>query len=59
MGKIIISDVDKRIKKVMKWTGSTPLYLYSKRFSDGTVYNHFSTDPTDHGNPPNMEENNG
>lgn len=58
LGKIIISDVDKRIKKVMKWTGSTPLYLYRKR-SGGTVYNHFSTDPTDHGDPPNMEENNG
>ena len=53
LGKIIISDVDERIKKVMKWTGSTPLYLYSKHLSDGTVYNHFSTDPTDHGNPPN------
>jgi hypothetical protein len=28
LGKIIISDVDSRIKKVMKWTGSTPLFLY-------------------------------
>lgn len=27
LSKIIISDLDTRIKKVMKWTGSTPLYL--------------------------------
>lgn len=27
LGKIIISDIDTRIKKVMKWTGSTPLYM--------------------------------
>lgn len=27
LGKIIISDVPNQIKKVMKWTGSTPLYL--------------------------------
>ena len=58
LGKIIISDVDKRIKKVMKWTGATPLYLYSKYLTDGTVYNHFSTDPTDHGNPPDTDINN-
>ena len=30
LGKIIISDIDTRVKKVMKWTGSTPLYLYHK-----------------------------
>lgn len=28
LGKIIISDLDTRVKKVMKWTGSTPLYHY-------------------------------
>ena len=28
LGKIIISDLDTRVKKVMKWTGTTPLYLY-------------------------------
>ena len=28
LGKIIISDLDTRVKKVMKWTGSTPLYYY-------------------------------
>lgn len=27
LGKIIISDIDTRIKKVMKWKGSTPLYM--------------------------------
>ena len=27
LGKIIISDVPSRIKKVMKWVGNTPLYL--------------------------------
>lgn len=27
LGKIIINDVDTRIKAVMKWTGSSPLYI--------------------------------
>ncbi len=27
LGKIIISDLDSRIKKVMKWIGDTPIYL--------------------------------
>ena len=27
LGKIIISDLDERIKKVMKWVGNTPLFL--------------------------------
>ena len=31
LGKIIINDVDTRIKQVMKWTGSTPLYFINKR----------------------------
>ena len=44
LGKIIISDIDSRIKKVMKWTGSTPLYLYQQVVTEGgTVYNSFST----------------
>ena len=43
LGKIIISDVDSRIKKVMKWTGSTPLFLYQRAISDGTIYSSFST----------------
>lgn len=33
LGKIIISDVPSRIKKVMKWTGNTPLYLYNENGS--------------------------
>ena len=33
LGKIIISDLDTRVKKVMKWTGSSPLYLYQKDLS--------------------------
>lgn len=28
LGKIIISDLDTRIKQVMKWTGQVPLYVY-------------------------------
>ena len=43
LGKIIISDIDNKIKKVMKWTGSTPLYLYQEPAADGTIYNSFST----------------
>ena len=27
LGKIIISDLDTRVKRVVKWTGNTPLYL--------------------------------
>ena len=30
LGKIIISDIDTRIKKVMKWNQNVPLYLYTK-----------------------------
>ena len=30
LGKIIISDLDTRVKKVMKWTGSVPLYCYNE-----------------------------
>lgn len=33
LGKIIISDVPDRIKQVMKWTGSTPLYFKNTRGS--------------------------
>ena len=42
LGKIIITDVDDKIKQVMKWTGSTPLYLYQQT-DDGTEYSHFDT----------------
>ena len=43
LSRIIISDIDSKIKKVMKWTGSTPLYLYQEPAADGTIYNSFST----------------
>ena len=43
LGKILISDVSNKIKKVMKWTGSIPLYLYQEVAQDGTIYNSFST----------------
>ena len=36
LSRIIISDLDTRIKKVMKWTGSTPLYIV-KEAGEGTV----------------------
>ena len=44
LGKIIISDVDNRIKKVMKWIGSTPLYLYHQVDDKGSPYYKYSTD---------------
>ena len=43
LGKIIISDIDNKIKKVMRWGGSTPLYLYQQPQSNGITYNSFST----------------
>lgn len=36
LGKIIISDIDARVKKVMKWVGSSPLYII-KDAEGGTV----------------------
>lgn len=33
LGKIIISDIPNRIKKVMKWTGSSPIYLINENNS--------------------------
>ena len=30
LGKIIISDLDTRVKQVMKWTGNSPLYFLQK-----------------------------
>lgn len=41
LGKIIISDLDTRVKQVMKWTGSSPLYVYKK----GTQY-FYTVDPS-------------
>ena len=52
LGKIIISDVDSRIKQVMKWTGSSPLYLYTTiknnqtSYQLSTTYRDVSKDPT-------------
>lgn len=43
LGKIIISDVDTRIKKVMKWVGSSPLYII-KKISGGVVQYIATTD---------------
>ena len=31
LSKIILSDTDSRVKQVMKWVGSTPLYFLNKR----------------------------
>ena len=39
IGKIIISDIDNKIKRVMKWTGSTPIYIYQSE----TLENGLST----------------
>lgn len=38
LGKIIISDIDTRIKKVMKWKGSTPLYMGTIASEDEVQY---------------------
>ena len=35
LGKIIISDIDSRIKQVMKWTGSSPVYM---KFDNGNRF---------------------
>lgn len=52
LGKIIISDIPNRIKKVMKWTGNTPIYLINENGSyrmttnyseaSGSVYQMYS-----------------
>ena len=44
LGKIIINDIDNHIKQVMKWTGSSPLYLGHKMQSDGSIYYAINTD---------------
>ena len=38
LGKIIISDVDTRVKQVIKWTGSSPLYIYKTTQGGVTQY---------------------
>lgn len=41
LGKIIISDIPPRIKKVMKWTGNTPIFLIENNgsYTMSTNYN--------------------
>ena len=50
LGKIIISDIDEKIRKVIKWSGSTPIYLYhhNNQYNFSTKYNNFdsNTDKT-------------
>lgn len=38
LGKIIISDLDTRVKKVMKWIGNSPLYIIERAESGGVQY---------------------
>ena len=38
LSKIIISDIDTRVKKVMKWVGSSPLYIIKKVSGGVTQY---------------------
>lgn len=37
LGKIIISGLDTRIKRVMKWTGSSPVYIVNNSTNSSTV----------------------
>lgn len=41
IGKIIISDIDNKAKKVMKWIGSTPFYYYKQEVK-GVFQNFFN-----------------
>lgn len=41
LGKIIISDIDNKAKKVMKWIGSTPFYYYKQEVK-GVFQNFFN-----------------
>ena len=38
LSKILISDVDERVRKVMKWTGSNPLYITQYTNDSGVQY---------------------
>lgn len=38
LSKILISDVDERVRKVMKWTGSNPLYITQYISTSGVQY---------------------
>lgn len=50
LGKIIISDLDNRVKQVMKWTGNSPLYV--AKFSQDQYF--YTTDSSN----PNIVKNN-
>lgn len=60
LGKIIISDIDNQIKKVMKWTGSTPIYLCTKYENDSNgnqiQYNHLTTNQKEAKEDNNYQE---
>lgn len=47
LGKIIISDLDTRIKKVMKWVGANPLYHYQSYGENGEISNYYSCSEMD------------
>lgn len=42
LGKIIIADIDTKVKQVMKWTGTSPLYLLTYA-EDGKIQYHPTT----------------
>lgn len=42
LGKIIISDLDTRVKQVMKWTGDSPLYMMQKTV-EGVLQKYMTT----------------
>lgn len=44
LGKIIISDIDNKIKQVMKWTGSFPIYFYKNKDINNTIQCIYETD---------------
>ena len=46
LGKIIISDIDNKIKKVMRWMGNSPLYIFQQNTGE-YIYTHISTDYND------------
>ena len=46
LSKIIISDLDLRIKHVMKWTGSTPLYIKKEIINNTNVYSATLDEPS-------------
>ena len=47
LGKIIISDIDNKVKQVVKWTGSFPIYLYQSHDNLNTVQYGYTTNYND------------